>query len=641
MRRSLVVALAVIVSGTLTPLSADPIEPPLPEPGLLGPVAAGACLPSTPYESHVWYWNQVGACKRVKFHYGPIVVRPGQNDVLLGPITIEKPAYDGYWTRFKPDLVDATGQPPSINDVHLHHANWLTGRYGIMLATGEEKTLVTWPEGYGVLTPVNDPWVFLYMVHNTGIAPMTVYITWEMDFIASPDAEALGIKPVRPIWLDVQAGRKFHETQPDSSSNPVFNVERGFGTAVDAETGLSVCSWPSQNCSRHDVYGDVTAQQGLEVAGIAGTDRDAPEDGVIIGLGGHLHPGGIRDEVSLVRDGVEKPIFISDAVYWNRKYPDWAGRVPGDPSARNAAPPNSWDFSMTVTGASLGWKVAIRETDTIRLRAVQENGASSWYENMGIVMAYYARTDHAPDADACAAGDLKHCPAIDVFDDDVDVHTGLPTTALWPPGFGADWAQPPGSCTPDPIGADGRRDLCLRGQVTHGHLDEAGDFGGCPPSGCPEITAERGPRVSDIAIAGFLNGAADMGVIGTNGLPWIAAGDTLRFWNIDAGVDIWHTITSCAAPCTGATGLDYPLADGTGPDGSPVDFDSGEIGYGVQFSPAKSHIDRGDWSPQKKIENGLFWDFDSSGVGPGVYTFWCRVHPFMRGAFEVVDVAAA
>lgn len=61
--------------------------------------------------------------------------------------------------------------------------------------------------------------------------------------------------------------------------------------------------------------------------------------GTIGGLGGHLQFGGVRNEVSLVRKGKEKPIFISDAMYWSHNPKK---RV----KDRISAPPTSWDFSM-------------------------------------------------------------------------------------------------------------------------------------------------------------------------------------------------------------------------------------------------------------------------------------------------------
>ena len=69
------------------------------------------------------------------------------------------------------------------------------------------------------------------------------------------------------------------------------------------------------------------------------------------------------------------------------------------------------------------------------------------------------------------------------------------------------------------------------------------------------------------------------------------AGEPFRFWNTDTFLNIWHTVTRCADPCTGATGLDYPIADGgSGNPKDNMDFDSTEIGYGVFFSPASGQI---------------------------------------------------
>ena len=77
---------------------------------------------------------------------------------------------------------------------------------------------------------------------------------------------------------------------------------------------------------------------------------------------------------------------------------------------------------------------------------------------------------------------------------------------------------------------------------------------------------------------------------------------------------IYHTITACRAPCNRTTGIAYPLADG------PVDFDSGELGFGPQGFTAAANRDT--WSTPTTL-------------GAGTYTYFCRVHPFMRGGFRV------
>ena len=47
-------------------------------------------------------------------------------------------------------------------------------------------------------------------------------------------------------------------------------------------------------------------------------------------------------------------------------------------------------------------------------------------------------------------------------------------------------------------------------------------------------------------------------------------------------------------------------------------FDSGELGTGGV--PASGSV---TWSTPTNLP-------------PGTYTYWCRIHPFMRGAFRVV-----
>ena len=77
-----------------------------------------------------------------------------------------------------------------------------------------------------------------------------------------------------------------------------------------------------------------------------------------------------------------------------------------------------------------------------------------------------------------------------------------------------------------------------------------------------------------------------------------------------------HTITACKAPCNRTTGIAYPLANG------PVDFDSGNLGFGPPGMTAAANRDT--WKTPRTLK-------------PGTYTYFCRVHPFMRGAFKVKD----
>ncbi len=616
MRRIAIAFVALFLLGTVIPALAQ-----VPDPAFIEQVPGSKCKPDTPYEKHGWKQtasHQAGKkCKRIKFVYGPITVKPGQNDVLLGPVTIEKPRYDGLITRFKPDLVDESGKAPPIDVAHLHHATWLnmypSYGNGPFFASGEEKTIGTWPTGYGMRVGARDEWLLLYMVHSEVARPMEVWITYDIDFVAEDDAKKMGIVPTKPIWLDVQHTR-IAKGAPSTGGNPVYNSQKGFGH-YNKELGIMECTWPKENCARHDVYGGVTPQQGKPIQHM-GADWKVTGDmaGTMINMGGHLHPGGIRDEVSLVRDGKEKMIHISDALYWDRK------------NHNRVAPTkhwNSWDFSMTGTGSFMGWKVKIEKGDKIRLNSVYESEYASWYENMGIVMAWVAPKDpHGPEG-------------VDVFEDNVELDPGAPAGTMQPKGV-----PYPTGCKPDLTGR--QKTLCLRGQVTHGHLAEASHFGGCGIRGCEKLPKKDGPLVNDIYIASMSYGQADMGIalgedsmVSEMGVPRVKLGEKVRFYNLDTFANIWHTVTRCAEPCTGQTGLDYPIADGgTGSTKDKMDFDSTEIGYGVFFSPASGQLGDDDKSTEEALRDGAYWDFKPSRTG--TYTFFCRIHHSMRGVIRVV-----
>ena len=97
-------------------------------------------------------------------------------------------------------------------------------------------------------------------------------------------------------------------------------------------------------------------------------------------------------------------------------------------------------------------------------------------------------------------------------------------------------------------------------------------------------------------------------------------GKALTFRNLDStpSANAFHTITACANPCTATTGIAYPISNG------PVTFDSGELGFngndgGLPIEPA---ADRDTWQTPKDLPEGT-------------YSYFCRIHPFMRGAFRV------
>jgi hypothetical protein len=154
------------------------------------------------------------------------------------------------------------------------------------------------------------------------------------------------------------------------------------------------------------------------------------------------------------------------------------------------------------------------------------------------------------------------------------------------------------------------------GEVGHGHLPENDNHGGELAAQIPDpSTLPDGDEVGTIKIEDYLYQFGDFSE-GETDVPLVRAGQSITFDNSpDAPLEngIWHTITSCALPCNQSTGIAYPLADGD------VVFDSGQLGT--------------DGPP---TANRLTWDTPSD-LAPGTYAYFCRVHPFMRGAFRVID----
>jgi plastocyanin len=154
----------------------------------------------------------------------------------------------------------------------------------------------------------------------------------------------------------------------------------------------------------------------------------------------------------------------------------------------------------------------------------------------------------------------------------------------------------------------------VKGVLTHGHLPENDHHGGAPGDLANATKLPDGPKTATVDIAQFLYQQGDLSATGPAGRPpVVSAGQPLTFVNEDAGKNIFHTITGCRTPCTATTGIAFPLANG------PV-FDSGELGFGpLDFTAASN---RKQWQTP-------------TDLAPGTYTYFCRIHPFMRGAFRV------
>jgi plastocyanin len=594
-------------------------DPPLPEPKVVKPIGdaiasphgqavkaalgpagkvleIGPCTGDSNYEvrpSGKYYGPE---CRRLRVVFGPIWNKPGQDDVLIQPVTFEKPLYDGYITRFKPNLTDHLGVTPPVEQMHLHHGTWLNvyPQYGNgpFFASGEEKTISAWPYRYGMRIGASDMWLFLHMVHNAISSTFPVFVHYDLDYVAAEDADKIQpdgkplITAAKPIWLDA-GGSSFHPKSEPYFLNPIFNIQKGFGTG-------GVCKFPASNCSSFNSSGNATAQQGLDVSGeVAGKDFEIKKEtlggkttGTLILMGGHVHNGGLKTEVELVRKGVgSRLINISEAYYWQDK----------PKTDRIGAPPVSWDYSMTGSTLDHGWAVNVKEGDILRLNGFYDTDKGSWYEQMAIVMSWVV------------PGGIPE--GKDVFAPGFELNEGIPSVAVVPNG--ADGSPLAKTCT-DPFAANV---LCLRGQVTHPHMVTSGNHGSTFQT-FDWSKVKDGQHLTNVLIGGFTYGLTDQGVASTLGVPYVNLGEEISFHNIDTAAYIWHTITRCSSPCNGPTTVDYPIPDaGSGLAFDPMDFDSTQLGIGT--------------GPTQRVT----WTFKPTTKG--TFTFFCRVHPGMRGVFRV------
>jgi hypothetical protein len=607
----LLVALGASLALPFGAPAAPPTGPPEIELDAVLPLTKDPCTyeGNDPYEKRIYqlerwkapdYERYPGACERLRFAYGPILVEPGKNNVLVEPITIQSPRRDGYITRFEPNLVLADGRVPPVEQVHLHHGTWLSdnaiyqggsgdGYFGLgpFIAAGEEKTIGTVPTGYGMPVDALDQWFLLYMVHSAIPTPMVAYITYDIDFIPKAKAADLGIKPIYTTWLDVRP-----------SAYPVFNVQRKFG-GKDGK-----CTWPDEQCASFDPWGNSFVGQGRPGLG-KGTELTFPErgeragpirnftGGTLVALAGHLHPGGLTDKVEIVRNGRKKMIFVSEAIYWDRKRPQKPG-----------GPPTSWDLSMTGSGLPY-WAVRVKPGDKLRISGTADTKHQSVYENMGIVVAAIA--PHTPDGKPTA-------PGLDPFKAPKDRSEECTSLRKRISGPISDLKN---------VGMKAKRpSLCTKGLPTHGHQEANGNFGG--PAG--SWSAPTGEPTEDVAISAFQYYPGDLSMVKSRGVPTVPLGTELTFTNWD-GAAILHTITTCRFPCLGPTGAAFPLADGETSRGRPLDLDSSQVGLGVPVISGATN--RFQWKTPINRE---------AGYKPGeTVTYFCRIHPFMRGAFKVTE----
>jgi hypothetical protein len=364
------------------------------------------------------------------FRTAPITIGP--YEVGQGVQIVDHPQVDGYVVGMSADVVDADGSIVPIRRVMLHHVvfaklgardltcpNAPTQRF---YAAGEERTQMALPPGYGYPNGALDNWGMLYMLMNHRPLADTVRVQYTVRYVTDEP-----LTPVKPIWLD----------EHNCSADPIFNVPGN---------GKVFSTWSTS------------------------TDWIAPESGVLVAAGAHLHGGGLRLELSDTTCG--RSLFASE--------PTW-GLPLIQPVMHEPGP-------LHMSGFTSAEGLPVAAGARLRLTAVYDNSLPH-VRAMGIMIAYFAPRP------------VAGCAALPPLDPDPESRPGAPPRIRLPllreprgpfTGLSATWVSD---------FAYGRQRVALR-------------------SGSTFTWRFAGPALHDVTLASGPVGFAS---------PWSSAGSTFSF----------------------------------------------------------------------------------------------------------------
>lgn len=203
--------------------------------------------------------------------YGPFVLPPAstngaRHEAVISNTVLTQlppPCRDCYLTAVDFDLVYGDGRAANYDTgAMLHHHVMFNsaendptcGRFdpGVgflgrrILAAGNERTSGAFPRGFGYRVGANDWWSGIFEIMNVVEAPQTVWVDLSVRYLPAADK---GVKPIEPIWLDID------------------NCE---DSEVDVPAGRTTTSW--------DWTSDIT--------------------GRVVFAAGHVHDGGVSTTLS-------------------------------------------------------------------------------------------------------------------------------------------------------------------------------------------------------------------------------------------------------------------------------------------------------------------------------------------------------
>jgi hypothetical protein len=534
--------------------------------------------------------GEVGEEKPFTFVFGPFAVPAGQDN---NKILLDLPVQTGFITEVRPNLINARdGTEPSLQTAHIHHAHWFR-------VTNEgQYEYYTAPIG-GV---AGLSWVF-----GTGE---------ERTQGSLDDRAALERTPQRNLHYGI-------EVQGDTPQALIFMIHNKTSAQLVAYITLKVtfiygsqAELAAKGIEMHPLRGVLWGRTTDVLAGTKGVleprTYTPSYDGTLIASGGHMHQGGRL--VYVVNLGQNGECADLDA--------DRDG-VPGvtlyrsdkmDRVAESA--PYSEEYLMGAT--QFGFRAPIRKGDQLMQYGVYDVGQPANQDYFGKLT-----TDEPGHFGRYALGVAAGSPDRHSWYDAMS-YVGLYLDELQKPaavtGGTAAERCALGLYAPrllnDPAG-DPTATIPTRPFNTTSDVCGVGGYPACDRGAADMAGWTRGQWTNQIHVGGFVYAPGDLAHIGTTGIPYVVRGEKVQLVNEDLAVGVRHTFTSCSLPCTGKYVANYPLPNG--------DFQSGKLG---NLDYIDGGLDGDDTLPT--------YELDTAGLTPGFHAYYCEIHPWMRGALEVV-----
>jgi hypothetical protein len=183
--------------------------------------------------------------------YGPFTVGAGSMDnptmTTKLRLAVSKPCGDCYITAFKPNLVYSDGSTADMPDVMLHHAvfasqwrsdttcsgTWLGLAGERFFASGNERSAIDLDEAnYGYRQRWYDQWNLLVELMNHSSVDQTVYLEMTFKYRSLFDS---AVKPVRPLWLDIDLCGDSEYSIPGAPANTEFTTTRDWTSTISGD----------------------------------------------------------------------------------------------------------------------------------------------------------------------------------------------------------------------------------------------------------------------------------------------------------------------------------------------------------------------------------------------------------------------